>query len=350
MFLTETLDESEFKGQLGIKLWEGLSRFRWVPFEEARRIIHRLNIPSYKSYVKEKVRLRSMNIPVVADKVYENDGWISWGDFLGTGYEANKEYFIYAEAQKISITAGIKTGSAYKIAWQNGGFPEGMPSKPNVVYKRTEEWISWGEFLKTGRVADHLKVWRDFEKAKDYVRGLKLPRVKDWVALANSGNLPVDIPKKPQETYRNKGWTDFGDWLGLELGRSSGRRKWRDFNEARQWVRGQNVSSHTWRSFVKRKDFPKDIPMTPDRIYANKGWLNWSDFLGTGNVQGKVTYRSFKDARIFVRGLGLSSQKEWFAFAKTSEKPIDIPTAVSSSYKVKGWKGWKDFLGTDKAE
>jgi len=350
MFLTETLDESEFKGQLSIKLWEGLSRFRWVPFEEARRIIHRLKISSYKSYVKEKVRLRSMNIPVVADKVYENDGWISWGDFLGTGYEANKEYFNYHEAQKICITAGIKTGSEYKMAWQNGGFPKGMPSKPNVVFRRTEEWISWGEFLNTGRVADHLKVWRDFEEAKDYARGLKLPRVQDWVALANSGNLPVDIPKKPQETYRNKGWRDFGDWLGIENARSSGKRKWRDFNEARKWVRGQNLSSHTWRSFVKRQDFPKDIPMAPDKVFKNQGWIDWSDFLGTGNVQGKLAFKSFKDARIFVRGLGLKNQREWFEFAKTSEKPIDIPTAVVSKYKDDGWKGWKDFLGTDKAE
>ncbi len=264
--------------------WTGFKDFvgqNFLGFEEARRVVHSLKIPSYKKFRESKELLKNLRIPLTADSYYAKVGWISWGDFLGTGYETSRKYLSYAEAQKIVVSCGIKTGVAYKHMWQKGLLPEGLPSKPNLVYTRSGEWKSWGEFTKTGRVADHLKSWRGFEEARKYARTLQLSSVKEWTELSNARKLPPDIPRKPQETYRGLGWRDFGDWLGIDNARSSGKVKWREFNEARKWARAQSVTSHTWRQFVKSKNFPKDIPMTPDRIYSNSGWKGWRDFLGS---------------------------------------------------------------------
>ena len=75
------------------------------------------------------------------------------------------------------------------------------------------------------------------------------------------------------------------------------------------------------------------------------------DFLGTGTIAPHLMkYRSFEDAREFVRSLKLKSQSEWFMYCigelpEKGNKPDDIPRNVYASYKTKGWVSWPDFLG-----
>ena len=46
------------------------------------------------------------------------------------------------------------------------------------------------------------------------------------------------------------------------------------------------------------------------------------DWLGTGTVARRLRqYRSFKEARAFVRSLGLKSEAEWCAYCKSGKKP-----------------------------
>jgi hypothetical protein len=60
-------------------------------------------------------------------------------------------------------------------------------------------------------------------------------------------------------------------------------------------------------SFKGKK--PDNIPGRPNRFYKNKGWLGIEDWLG----YSRWNFRRFKEARAFVRGLGLNSVKEWYA-------------------------------------
>ena len=47
-------------------------------------------------------------------------------------------------------------------------------------------------------------------------------------------------------------------------------------------------------------------------------------------------YRSFEEARDFVKSLGLKSTKEWEQYCKSGNKPDDIPTNPWNTYKE--WK------------
>ena len=50
--------------------------------------------------------------------------------------------------------------------------------------------------------------------------------------------------------------------------------------------------------------------------------LEWGDWLGTGTDRDRLReYRSFKEARAFVRGLGLKSGAEWSDYCKSGKKP-----------------------------
>src|SRR5438552_7920042 len=97
---------------------------------------------------------------------------------------------------------------------------------------------------------------------------------------------------------------------------------------------------------------PPDIPASPVRTYADKGWVGMGDWLGTGTVAPSLrVYRPFCGARDFVRKLKLKSQAEWTAFCKgemsnLGRLPADIPKAPSQTYADKDWKGMGDWLGT----
>jgi hypothetical protein len=58
-----------------------------------------------------------------------------------------------------------------------------------------------------------------------------------------------------------------------------------------------------------------------------------------------VKYRSFEDAREYVRELGLTSSMYW-SWSASGDRPSDIPSNPSRTYKrTGGWTTWTDFLG-----
>jgi hypothetical protein len=97
---------------------------------------------------------------------------------------------------------------------------------------------------------------------------------------------------------------------------------------------------------------PEDIPASPERIYRDKGWVGMGDWLGTGTVANRsVNFRSFNDARSFVRGLDLKSGTGWRKYRRgeltsKGKKPKDIPSNPNLVYRDVGWVSWGDWLGT----
>ena len=59
----------------------------------------------------------------------------------------------------------------------------------------------------------------------------------------------------------------------------------------------------------------------------------------------KKKFRSFSEARKFVRSLQLKNVDAWYKFTKSDDRPVDIPAKPSRTYK-KEWIGWGDFLST----
>jgi hypothetical protein len=60
-------------------------------------------------------------------------------------------------------------------------------------------------------------------------------------------------------------------------------------------------------------------------------------------VQGG--YKTFKQARAFVRSLNLKSAGKWDEYVKLGIKPDYIPSAPQEVYASDGWAGWNDWLG-----
>ena len=191
-------------------------------------------------------------------------------------------------------------------------------------------------------------VCRPFRKARAFARSRGLKSATEWSEYCKSGKKPDDIPTCPDQTYADAGWVNWGDWLGTGT-IASHLRQYRSFPAEGPCFRAPTwfESGAEWHDYCKSGKKPDDIPATPERTYAKAGWAGLGDWLGTGTIATRSRqYRSFREARAFVRSLHLKTTDEWFNYCKSGKKPSDIPFKPSKVYREAGWAGFGDWLGT----
>jgi hypothetical protein len=123
------------------------------------------------------------------------------------------------------------------------------------------------------------------------------------------------------------------------------------FEEAREYIRSEMIESRSNFETWWQRNQPKTIPRFPYRAYEKKGWVSWNDFLGVNNefVGKKVAkWRHFEDAVKWVHALRLETQADWTRFAKTVDKPEDIPHRPDLVYAK--WTSWNHWLGNKPSE
>jgi len=318
-------------------------------FKDAKKFAQTLNLKSIKEWMEyAKSGKRPDDIPSNVNTIYKNKGWISWGEFLGTGIISTqrREYLKFNEARKFVRSLKLKNRNEWEEYRKSGKKPENIPAMPNQVYKN-KGWINMGDFLGTGSIAPKDRKYISFEDAKKLVQKIGLKSSTEWRKYCNSKNKPNTIPTHPHIIYKNKGWKDWGDWFGTKT-IATQQRKYLSFDKARKIIQSKNLkSSREWKKYTKDVKFPKNIPMAPALYYKNKGWTSMGDFLGTGTIQPQlIKYRAFEDAREFVHSLGLKSTQDWRKYCDSGKKPEDIPQSPYTVWKNKGWKGMGDWVGT----
>ena len=80
----------------------------------------------------------------------------------------------------------------YRKYCKSGKKPEDIPSAPNTVYKN-DGWVSFGDWVGTGRIADQYREFRPFKDAREFVRSLNLKSDTEWKQYCKSGKKPDDI-------------------------------------------------------------------------------------------------------------------------------------------------------------
>ncbi len=238
----------------------------------------------------------------------------------------------FEEARALARSLGLKSKPAW-IAWaQSGARPADIPATPPYAYAG-KGWVSWGDWFGT---RNRRGGWRSFEEARALVRSLGLRTQTAWETWTRGEARPADIPCSPQDVYRDKGWAGWDDWLG--------QGRYRSFEEARALARSLGLAGQVaWWAWCKSGARPVDIPINAPFVYRDKGWVNWSDWLGTRRKRGG--WRPFEEARALARSLGLKSSTAWRSWVKSDACPADIPVSPGWVYRNQGWAGWGDWLG-----
>ena len=215
----EMIEENDLIDKLEIRVWEKLSKFNWMPFSEARSFVRLLNLSSYNKWKKwRSSNSKIINIPINCDSVYKSDGWVSWSDFLGHSYIATqkREYLYFKDARDFVRNLKLNSWKDWGVYCKSGKKPDNIPQSPNNVYEN-DGWISFGDWLGTGRVAYKNRSHISYNEAKKILKKLNISSSKNWKQYYNENEkIGNKIPKNPNLYYKNKGWVSWGDFLGHE--------------------------------------------------------------------------------------------------------------------------------------
>jgi hypothetical protein len=166
------------------------------------------------------------------------------------------------------------------------------------------------------------------------VRRLDLKGQKEWRAWAASGKRPLNIPSNPEKIYAGNGWTNSGDWLGTgRIGTKQIGSGFLPYDEANDSVRPLGLKGYEgWAAYCKSGQRPANIPASPDKIYAGKGWTTWSDWVGTE----RTGFLPYGEANAFVRPLGLKSLRDWRVYSASGNRPANIPASPNVGLRGQG--------------
>ena len=309
----------DFASAVETKLWEKIGKVNWLPFDEARRYAHALKLKGQIGWFDfAGSKNKPPDIPYSPNTVYIE--WTNWGDWLGTGNIATslREFRSFEEAKKFVHKLQITKFNPDWIAYCKGQekdlpiLPDDIPANPDRTY--ANEWLGWGDWLGTGRTATHLRNYRNYEEAKEFIRTLGIKSEKGgkkqdyleltWRNFATGrlekvlGKLPKDIPASPAKVYDE--FTNWPDFLG-NSGKPKGIEYWNYF-EAKRWV--------------VRLELHKRRIMRKDNNRKNDARNKWNDFCA-----------------------GL--------YPDLPAKPLEIPSSIHHQYKDAGYKGYKLFISPE---
>jgi hypothetical protein len=197
-------------------------------FEDARKFVRKLKLKTQKDWFDYcKSGNKPKNIPRNLGRTYKDKGWISYGDFLGTGKVAtqDREYMPFKDAKNFVRQLNLKSGKEWMQYCKSGKKPHNIPYNAKKVYKKN--WKGIGDWLGTGTIASYNMTYRSFEDAREFAQKFRFNTNKDWAKYCKSGKLPKDIPNAPEHQYKNKGWMNWGDFLGT--GRISNTEKSKNY-------------------------------------------------------------------------------------------------------------------------
>jgi len=299
----------------------------WRPFNQAREYVRNLALATSQDYRKwAKGSQRPADIPATPHFAYSE--WVSWPDWLGNGNRGRGDgYLAYEDGRAVVRAKGFRSSSQYLKWAKSGSKPHNIPASPHSVYAN---WAGWADWLGPK--------WMDFLEARRWARGLGLKSAKEWYEYSRSHDRPTGIPSNPPMSYQEH-WKGWEDWLAFDRSR---QEKFLSFCEARRIARGLGLRSQSeYLAWWKEHGEESRLPNSVTQVYKSE-WKSWADWLGFDR------WRSFSNAREFVRGLGLKSINEWRAFTKTREFPRDIPKAPEqAAVYADQWISYSDWLGKE---
>jgi len=273
------------------------------------------------------------SLKVYWDKVYED---LTTNVIGRIGEYLQREYLPFEEAREHVRGLGLKNSHEY-LQWEKTNRPENIPSNPRKIYGGNG-WVDLGDYIGTFTKHWGNMEWRNFNDSRDYVRSLGLKSEKDdWRKITKEDWFPKDIPVAPWNVYDE--YISMPDWLGTKPG-YLGKNNYLPFEEAREYVRGLNLKNQSeYSKWSNSKDRLYSIPGNPKKIYDGKGWMGFSDWLGTKIGRKYGEYKTMDEVVEYIKSIGVKSNKEWRLIKKSEGfcLPVDIPSEPDNVFDNFSW-------------
>jgi superfamily II DNA or RNA helicase len=291
-------------------VFERLNTLRNVFYKtlaEAKKAVQDLDpVPmSRRGYMR--VYKQDPKLPRAPYEMYP-DEWVSWYDFLGTGF-----YETLAEAKEAvqDLYPVPTTYSEYKQVYKQD--PK-LPNSPDVIY--SDKWVSWHDFLQV--------FYETLAEAKEAVQDL------DPVPTSSSEYKQVykqdpKLPSDPDKMYPDE-WVSWYDFLGTGF--------YETLAEAKEAVRNLKPVPTTKCEYKEVYKQDSKLPSAPDKMYPDE-WVSWPDFLGTAPW-------SYEKVKSHIQGKGFRTVSEYRKYARRH------PNLRARPQRYNDYEGADVFLGKNK--
>ena len=347
----------------------------WYDFlkNENKTIKNDKNYLSYddaKQFIKGNYNITKLNdwrILVKQNKIsecipnrpyrYYKKEWISWNDFFSIKLSKYyyKNFISYEEAKKIVNNMNIKTSIEFKKLIKTNNIYN-LPTRPELHYKLTEDWVSWSTFLNTNNIVDKIKIsnYLLYDDAKQIIKNLNIAGIKEWKELIKENKIPNFIPHYPQNYYqKRKSWISWTDFLNNNKISTQDRSKYYlSYDDAKKYIKknlGYVKTTRDWDNYFKLNDISNIIPKRPDEYYKKtNNWTSWCDFLDSNIIASKFKkFLSYIDAKKIIINLNIKSSQEYKNKIKNNNS-YNLPASPKCFYnKTNDWISWDDYLSLD---
>jgi hypothetical protein len=93
---------------------------------------------------------RPQDIPKQPNNTYADQGWLGYGDWLGTGSIASfkRQFKTFAEAREYARSLKLESRKQWEV-FCKGGLPVDIPKTPHLVYAE-KGWRGYEDWLGVG--------------------------------------------------------------------------------------------------------------------------------------------------------------------------------------------------------
>jgi len=119
-----------------------------APFEEAKDFVWKLGLKEKEEWWEwERSGQRPGDIPSHPDRMYSEEGWDGWDDWLGVGKGGAhvEEFRPFNEARSFVHTLGLRNLRDWNLWSGSGQRPVDIPWRPDHAY--ANEWQDWEDWL-----------------------------------------------------------------------------------------------------------------------------------------------------------------------------------------------------------
>ena len=207
------------------------------------------------------------------------------------------KYLTYEEAKAFVKSLGLVSFSDWVKYTQHKEFdypfinragislpkrPPNIPYEPHKFYTKTNEWISWADFLNYSTT----KTYWTYQQAKEYAQHHHIKSERQWYAHHKQHQLN-SIPKKISSYFKRTGeWISWPDFLDHHTLHSTEKHNlYLTALQAKKYIHSLNLKNITQYRKWWSKHKPYFLPRCIDVIYRRTNdFTSFNDFLGQDSL------------------------------------------------------------------
>lgn len=354
---------------------------KFLPFKKARAYVRKLKIQSIGKWWAFSKTKRPQFIPSSPDKVYKGRGWSEWKDWLGHNHRSgplrkrfvNDSYFkkwspnmsyifgLWFADGCITLRGTGSDSDVFSICLHKNDkyllsqILREMKSNHKLKKRTGISNCCMFEMVSSELVSDVIKLGGKPRKSLD----VKFPHVPkkylpDFIRGNFDGDGTIYKMKRNKKSYIAEfcsGSKDFVSGLYMALKDNINGIRMRIVeitNKKGNFVMGHQLKKDS--TYYRIIMTVNGTRLLRDYMYKTKSNLKMERKYKKHILNGEIAVSfkerpswSFKKARAFVRGLGLSGRKDWVDYHKKN-KLLYIPANCHRKYKDE-WVDWYDWFG-----